>query len=57
MRCLNCDSEYTEDWLFYGTKLEVNPMPEPLWWCPTLECDGAGLGIDIHVVGEEDDKE
>jgi hypothetical protein len=54
MRCLNCDGEYTEDRISYGTKPKVGLMPEPLWWCPTPECNGAGLGIDIHVVGEGD---
>ena len=33
-----------------GLKPDASHMPEPLWWCPTPQCDGAGLGFDIQVM-------
>lgn len=27
---------------------------QPMWWCPTPYCDGAGFGHDIHAMGDDD---
>lgn len=50
VKCLHCGDEYTEDLVIFGTKPAASDAPEPLWWCPTPGCDGAGVGFDIHSV-------
>lgn len=45
MLCLHCGETCTEDEIVYERR---HGNPEPLWWCPTPGCDGAGVGFDLH---------
>jgi hypothetical protein len=53
VRCLHCGQSYSEDKVVYGLKPAASSMDEPLWWCPTPRCDGAGVGCDIHPEGDD----
>lgn len=52
--CWHCGKFYTSDKIAWGRKRHMNAGSngdQPLWWCPTPECDGAGFGHDIHPPG------
>lgn len=63
-KCLHCGQTYQsrEMVLAYRPQFQ-HPMVmmlgrdvealEPLWWCRTLTCDGAGYGYDIRTASEE----
>jgi hypothetical protein len=46
MFCTHCGERFPEDKIQYRYKIGVTG--QPLWWCPTPRCDGAGVGFDIH---------
>lgn len=47
MRCLHCEDTFSEQAIVFEHR---HGSPDPLWWCPNPECDGAGVGYDIHPV-------
>lgn len=52
--CWHCGKFYMSDKIAWGRKRQMNAGidgDQPLWWCPTPECDGAGFGHDIHPPG------
>ncbi len=40
--CLHCGSSYEERQVAWQFR-----HGQWLWWCPTQNCDGAGVGFDI----------
>jgi hypothetical protein len=48
MRCLHCGEIFVEEELQYEKR-----FGRTLWWCPTVGCDGAGVGFDIHSIEVE----
>lgn len=43
MVCLHCGENFPEPDVVYEER-----FGETLWWCPNENCDGKGVGIDIH---------
>ena len=44
VKCLHCRREFTLMDMVFEYRFGI---PEPLWWCPHITCDGAGYGLDI----------
>lgn len=49
MKCLHCGETYEEMKVSWELR-----HGEWLWWCPTKDCDGAGVGFDIFDAAEID---
>ena len=43
MGCLHCGETFNEQEIVYEER-----FGRTLWWCPTEDCDGAGVGMDIR---------
>lgn len=60
VKCLHCGQTYSSDEMRWEYRLHFQAAAveewkrddafdlEPLWWCKTKNCDGAGYGFDIH---------
>jgi len=42
MNCLHCGKNFEERQVVWQHR-----HGQWLWWCPTVDCDGAGVGFDI----------
>lgn len=51
MRCLHCGETFNEQEIVYERRFPQNTAnDQPLWWCPNEDCDGRGVGFDLHEV-------
>lgn len=56
VKCLHCGEVYSSDKITYYRKRGMRNYDSrtrrmtavALWFCPTIGCDGAGFGFDIH---------
>lgn len=57
VHCWHCGKRYRSDKMAWGRKVGMIAgisEDEPLWWCPTPKCDGAGFRHDIWPDSEDD---
>lgn len=43
--CIHCERSYNSDELVWDRHTGM-------WWCPFLDCDGAGYGCDVHTTDQ-----
>ena len=51
VECWHCGDVYRESEARYETRPRFTPHTGPdtkLWWCRNDDCDGAGIGFDLH---------
>jgi len=46
LHCLHCGGSFNEQDVVYETR-----FGSTLWWCPTKNCSGAGVGMDLLEEG------
>jgi hypothetical protein len=51
VKCQHCDKTFMSNKMRFGTKRGMY-CGDPLWWCPTESCPGAGYNFDIFDVDE-----